>query len=420
MSTQLERYFTDYKFELSYPILTTPTSNPEKSTTGTPQNEASVPLPASLRPKAHNVGFSFVNVVHPTRAQGTATKRVIRSHVARVQHSRVRISSTVSKKKLGLRTQGRVLQPRVPRELESISATSVLVPTDGHFSEDDRRRELTSTNAVKAIVHEGDKATFEHQHDSNADPHPVESLMKGIDDFNVDAESTGTVGEATTPVRTDKQIFLRLQSSDRLLMSSKSDPFWSYPVDYNPSYERALGWYVVNITVDIEYLTLPGQEGNLREHWIPLTMTDSAAFYVIVLMAATAYAGVNSKLSHTINLLALKGKAIAAINKALSDPRRKTSDATVAGILKLAAYEAAFGSEQLFHSHMDGLKQIIAMRGGLRNLGWDGLLERMVLWVDTNATRALGCGWKFEEDVSEPNAVKHPKHDPLHFARYVT
>ena len=45
-----------------------------------------------------------------------------------------------------------------------------------------------------------------------------------------------------------------------------------------------------------------------------------------------------------------------------------------------------FGEADHYHVHMMGLKRMVRLRGGLSNLGLDGLLARMLLWIDNNAS----------------------------------
>ncbi|PNS18413.1 hypothetical protein CAC42_6230 [Sphaceloma murrayae] len=416
MTAEVQKPFTTYRFESSFSIAAPPSNvfsrSSDKSSSQSPKEQSQKPEPAA-KPKRHDAGFSFVNVVHPNEARGPKSKRAIRSHVARVQHSRVRISSAVTKKAGKARTQSRSLQPRPAPDKPLVRSGHPSELSSQSLTEDDIEEIISPS--ITGTSSTGSGNTTLRRNDSLMMPTgDVELLAEDLADFLTLTDDHRN----PPPVQLQKQMFLRMLSGNRSIMSSKSDPFWSYPVDYHPSYERALDFYVVNIAVDMDFLTPPGQEGNLRKQWIPLTMTDPAAFYAIMLMAATAYSCLNVQLAHAINLMALKGKALAAINQALSDPKRRFNDATIAGIMKMASYEAAFGNTEVFHAHMDGLERIVRMRGGLPELGWDGLLERMILWVDTNASHALGCGWKFDEKWT-PVTVGHPAPDPLHFSRCV-
>ncbi|TKX19793.1 fungal specific transcription factor domain-containing protein 60 [Elsinoe australis] len=419
MSAAVQRSPPSYQFESTFSIVNPSTSGSDKSKSGSPtETHPAQPPPrpsqaeSQEKPKAHDVGFSFVNVINPHEGRGSTNKRAIRSHVARVQHSRVRIASAVTKKTAKAKVQARNLQPR---PIQRSNVAGPLRPAQDESPEDEAMEEV-----ISPAISGNSRRT---QRQTNAGFKRHDSMINTTSDVDALAEDLAdflTFSERETPHPVVQQkMFLRVLSGDRSVMTSKQDPFWSYPIDYHPSYERVIDYYVVNIAVDMDFLTPPGQEGNMKKQWIPLTMTDPAAFYAITLMAATAYSYLDTKLAHAINLMHLKGKALAAINEALSDPKRATNDATVAGILKMASYEAAFGNTDFFHSHMNGLEQIIRMRGGFDNLGWDGLLERMIIWVDTNASHALGCGWKFDDDKWKPS-LDHPAPDPLRFARCVS
>jgi len=125
-----------------------------------------------------------------------------------------------------------------------------------------------------------------------------------------------------------------------------------------------------------------------------MVITSTATFYVVMLTAASHYAATHSPLLERPHiraiLLHLKQQTLCAISVLLrSSPNQPTSDAVVAAVAKMASYEAMFGDAELFHMHMRGLRDMVRARGGLETLGLDGLLMRMVLWIDLNGAFLL-------------------------------
>jgi hypothetical protein len=144
--------------------------------------------------------------------------------------------------------------------------------------------------------------------------------------------------------------------------SQSSDPFWSYPIDYQPELSPLLAHYVQNIAVDIADLDGPTEKGLMRKEWLPVMMQEAAPMYAVMLMSAAHYAIVNPKGAALIDLLHLKARALAEINNCLIDPKRGVSDAMIAAVAKMAAYEAIFGDSATFAAHMKGLVMMLKMR----------------------------------------------------------
>ncbi|KAJ5193395.1 transcriptional regulator family: Fungal Specific TF [Penicillium cf. viridicatum] len=168
------------------------------------------------------------------------------------------------------------------------------------------------------------------------------------------------------------------------------DPFQSYPVSVQPWTQllTLLIWQdLVHMAVDIPELDLPGHHGLLRTTWFPLVMTEPALFSVIILLAASHYASLQGDPGNMrINLLSLRYQAVASINRILDVQRPETThDALIGAIAKMASYEAMFGSLENYDIHMQGLARAISLRGGLTSLGLNGLLHRIVIWIDRNA-----------------------------------
>ncbi|KAF2482383.1 hypothetical protein BDY17DRAFT_324669 [Neohortaea acidophila] len=132
-------------------------------------------------------------------------------------------------------------------------------------------------------------------------------------------------------------------------------------------------------------------------------------------MAASHYCIVNPSQATLIDLLALKARALSEINTALTNHQGTITDAMVGAVAKMAAYEAIFGDSEVFAAHMKGLQMMLKLRGGLGTLGLDGLLERMVVWIDLNAAHLTGREVALGGDAF-PTRVRFAAPDPFHFA----
>lgn len=145
-----------------------------------------------------------------------------------------------------------------------------------------------------------------------------------------------------------------------------------------------------------------------------ISVTEAATMYAVLLMAASHYCVMNPSKAALYDLLALKARALSEINAAMSQPGRAITDAMIGAVAKMAAYEAVFGDSAVFAAHMKGLHQMLELRGGLGVLGLNGLLERMLVWINLNATWLTGI--KNEAFESLPTTVVFAAPDPYHFA----
>ena len=79
----------------------------------------------------------------------------------------------------------------------------------------------------------------------------------------------------------------------------------------------------------------------------------------------------------------------------------------------MIADEAMFGDESIYKVHMAGLQRMVRLRGGFNDLGLDGLLGRMLIWIDNNACFLLNTPLYFAsfltehgQPLSPPNPAK--------------
>ncbi|KAL8856509.1 MAG: hypothetical protein Q9178_006908 [Gyalolechia marmorata] len=193
-------------------------------------------------------------------------------------------------------------------------------------------------------------------------------------------------------------------------------PFVPYPQEkFVPG---VLSHYLSELAVDTPELDHPGAKGALRSIWFPMVVSSQAALNVVILTAAFHYVSINKHQCIPEVLYKLKEEAITSINRGLRDPEVATSDQLIGAVAKMAAYEAGFaGDERQYHIHMRGLSKMVELRGGLESLGSDGLLARMLLWIDLNAAFLLKTHLYFPHTNALPgHTVPEPREpNPAHF-----
>lgn len=168
------------------------------------------------------------------------------------------------------------------------------------------------------------------------------------------------------------------------------------------------------MAVDIPELDQPGSRGLLRSSWFPLVLSDPACFAVVMLLSASNFTTHNKLTGLTDQLLQLKASAIDLINQDLAcrgTSSRYLSDGTIGAVAKMASFEAMHGDVASYSVHMQGLRHMIELRGGMKHLGLDDLLRRIVVWIDLNSSFLLNTQRFFPgqyfamTDDTEPNPV---------------
>lgn len=141
-------------------------------------------------------------------------------------------------------------------------------------------------------------------------------------------------------------------------------------------------------------------------------MRNATTFYAAMAFAGTIYFYRKKKPLEDPTLLDLRQRAILGINDLLSESHHGPNDATIGAVFCMSLLESMYGDAQSYSVHMKGLQRMIQMRGGLTRLGVDGLLERMIVWLDFNHAKVHKTTLFFGEsmDVStRTSPFKHPK-----------
>lgn len=171
---------------------------------------------------------------------------------------------------------------------------------------------------------------------------------------------------------------------------------------------------LVNLATENSDLDGNQSRGLLRLVWFPFVLTDTALLHSVLLLAAAHCRLMKGPESHGIDIITLRGMALRGINENLQHPAKSLSDEMIGAVLSVAMYEALFGDSDTYATHMTGLQKLVTLRGGLPELGLDGLLEKMLLWVDSNASYITGYNLFFPR-TAYPSSRSHPLPNPQQF-----
>ncbi|RJE19778.1 hypothetical protein PHISCL_07894 [Aspergillus sclerotialis] len=325
--------------------------------------------------------FAFVNVTRPQDALKLAKEPEIRAHVTRYQWKQIERRETVAYQR--------------------------------------KRKFLT------ICMESEDTAVYSTENpDSRPDPASMQIQQQTMPTLRPPEDTTEFSQRDSNPDQDNKKAMPTLPPPWMLpamcippqLGGLRVDPFRSYPIPFKPYLPLLVDHYLMIMAVDIPELDQPGNRGLLRTSWFPLVMTDPSLFLVIMLLAASHHAAAyNRSMETKMNLLALRCEAINSINRALAaQPPDALSDALVGAIAKMASYEAMFGTMDSYDVHMKGLTKAVGLRGGLSSLGLNGLLRRIVVWIDRNSAFLHGSPLFFPGATFVPGQPL-PDPNPGHF-----
>lgn len=131
-------------------------------------------------------------------------------------------------------------------------------------------------------------------------------------------------------------------------------------------------------------------------------LSEPSLFYVRLLFASGDL--IRLKTLHPDVSIWLQAQAIKAINEALSDPQRATSDALILAVGRIAMHEAFYGDKQSANSyHRPAQRRMVQMRGGMKALPFPELVKRLMRWADKVMAMQSGTERMLEDDETNEN-----------------
>jgi hypothetical protein len=144
-------------------------------------------------------------------------------------------------------------------------------------------------------------------------------------------------------------------------------------------------------------MPIAGINGPLVSTLVPLARRNEMFLHALLCCTAATMA-VSENITGPMHWATYhRGRAFELLRSALSDPKEAISDEVLASILVLSGHDvsAAPPPFKSFHSliskiilglheahevHIQGINRIIAARGGVNELGFDGILKMLVSW----------------------------------------
>ncbi|ORY57265.1 uncharacterized protein BCR38DRAFT_355048 [Pseudomassariella vexata] len=161
----------------------------------------------------------------------------------------------------------------------------------------------------------------------------------------------------------------------------------------------------------------PDFNAPFHKYYLPFCLQSPLLARVSIYTAACLLSETNH-LDKTITMW-IKGSAIRLLNDLLRSERFATGDEAIAGVAQLIADEWYWGDTHDLRAHLEGMRQMIKLRGGFRNLGLNGLLSKMVIMTDFciaitfEEPPYLHNGAEFEFSDTNPGPFKIAHNTPL-------
>ncbi|KIM95836.1 hypothetical protein OIDMADRAFT_59618 [Oidiodendron maius Zn] len=163
------------------------------------------------------------------------------------------------------------------------------------------------------------------------------------------------------------------------LWTGRLDPFVRYPIKMD---QHSL--QLIDHVFDDRY----GNTPPYRDAWLPLGMTDAATFYQVLSNAALNLASLRARYlaPETRVPMMYHTRAVMIVKQKISNKIYATSDSVIASITAFACYSHVIGNQAGWHIHMNAVKEIVRLRGGIDNFNSNRLLRMALFWVDVGGS----------------------------------
>ncbi|KAH6678728.1 hypothetical protein B0J14DRAFT_330760 [Halenospora varia] len=211
-----------------------------------------------------------------------------------------------------------------------------------------------------------------------------------------DLESTWRPTSATPfGASTDTTLTLRSPSPGSspvtYLGGGRMDPFNSCAVRCNTMESFLLDHYFQTFAAKVSAIYTPRESAELHlkgipREWVSFLITDAGVLSGVFLRACRTLSSVTSK--QYLEKLALKYRArcIKALSSKIASTNTALSTESIAMMLMLTTDEFYLGTADTMRYHVDAMRRVVALKGGLEDTPLDGVILRLIDWNDAQCT----------------------------------
>ncbi|KAK0655606.1 hypothetical protein B0T16DRAFT_364136 [Cercophora newfieldiana] len=163
---------------------------------------------------------------------------------------------------------------------------------------------------------------------------------------------------------------------------SSLDPFDSYPRTRlsRDHVQRLIHSFINKIAFEYYPLDLNAASNPFLISWWPLALGDPALFHVTLQTACLDEELIAQKGFATSHLL--MADSVALLRRKVEDTALAVQDGTMNSVITLATIEFGKGNTELAEMHVEGVKKLVDLRGGINAVRQTSpLTARMVSWV---------------------------------------
>ncbi|KAE9364845.1 hypothetical protein N431DRAFT_489314 [Stipitochalara longipes BDJ] len=196
-----------------------------------------------------------------------------------------------------------------------------------------------------------------------------------------------------------------------LLGGGDRDPFSSLPIPTVQYTEILLRHWIINLSPVLCTLESAAKKtpNPVTEILIPLAISDAAMFYALIAFSSSLMDARSRRNSPSTTTLLHRGSAIRLLQESMNDKLQAVSDKVLATICLVSCSHIIFRDHPEHRSHVEGINQIVALRGGIETLKALPVIYWLVIWSDN--FRSLYTSTAPQYKLS-PCPIPHPALSP--------
>ncbi|PVI01939.1 hypothetical protein DM02DRAFT_653959 [Periconia macrospinosa] len=171
----------------------------------------------------------------------------------------------------------------------------------------------------------------------------------------------------------------------------RTDPFACFPIHMTSETSFLIDYLLVSSEPRLQ---------PIKETWLPMSLSDPALFYEILSHISRDITASFPGYAKEKQAFALHSQALQSVNKRLSDPVESVSDGIIATILGFACFSLFDRDWTSYDMHIEGLRTIITLKGGVHAIDHDRILRLLLSGIDVSASCFTGQPPKFPLPIS--------------------